>query len=147
MADAPVWPRPFVVFANRRVWDNLDAGQRAVLRDAAENALPSCPERRATSGAERFPSEFARGPTTVYGLQIDPARACTTVHHDDGYAELGFDDQYTVYRDRVTFLGGELEFSARWKLDGNRLTFSDFESAEPGDRFVWGTHPWVRVGR
>jgi hypothetical protein len=73
--------------------------------------------------------------------------AVETVPIVDASTAVGFDVQYTVYRDRVTFSGaGDLDFSARWKLDGNRLTFSDFESAEPIDEWVRRTHPWVRVG-
>jgi TRAP-type transport system periplasmic protein len=239
MADAPLWPRPFVVFANARVWDDLDADQREVLREAAENAvgpmlersragdrdglaglclagvapvpagtevrralrrmvepvyeelrrdpiareaiaiverdragLPvsgteplGCPNEAGTAGglptgvyratfhvddegAERYPEEFRAGPKAVYELRVDPARALITMRYPGGRVEVGFDETYTVYRDRVTFSGaGDLEFSARWRLDGDRLTFSDFESAEPIDEFVWGTHPWTRVGR
>jgi hypothetical protein len=131
---------------------------------SAGTGLPACSERRETTGlptgvyraefhaddegAERFPSLFAHGPTTVFELRIDPARAVHIEHHDDGTSEVGFDELYTVYRDRVTFGGaGDLGFSARFKLDGDKLTFSDFESAEAGDEFVWGTHPWIRVRR
>ena len=238
LADAPLWPRPFVVFANTRVWDDLDDDQRDVLREAADNAvqpmlarartgdrkglaglcaagvrlvtagadvrgalrrmvepvyeqlrrdavtreamslverarsegsragseLPACPEERESTelptgvyrttlhaddeGSEVAASDFARGPKTVYELRIDPARMLIIVHYDDGTSELGFDDVYTVYRDRVTFGGAsDLGFSMRFDLDGEKLTFSDFERAEPGDEFVWGTHPWIKVRR
>jgi hypothetical protein len=89
-----------------------------------------------------------RGPKTVYELRIDPTRMTMVLHYGDGTSELGFDDIYTVYRDRVTFGGaGDLGFSTRFELDGDKLTFSDFEGAERGDEVVWGTHPWIRVRR
>jgi TRAP-type C4-dicarboxylate transport system substrate-binding protein len=238
MADAPLWPRPFVIFANWEVWQDLDAEQRDVLREAADGAmepmlerartgdreglvglcasgvrlvqagadvrsafrrmvepvyeqlrrdvltrevmslverarteeisagtgLPACSERRETTGlptgvyraklhaddegAENVAEDFVGGPTTIYELRLDPTRALITAHHDDGTSEVGFDELYTVYRDRVTFGGaGDLGFSARFELDGDKLTFSDFESAEAGDEFVWGTHPWIRARR
>jgi hypothetical protein len=39
LADAPLVPAPRVIFANRRTWSGLSAGDRAILRRAGEEAF------------------------------------------------------------------------------------------------------------
>jgi TRAP-type C4-dicarboxylate transport system substrate-binding protein len=236
MADAPLWPRPIVLFANRRAWARLDERERGVLEAAAARAFaptlraeerddrarmdvlcdanvrlvtvgaegraalrdavaPLSAEVRANADARaglraveraranaQAPAQLAckqarpaaepaltgtfewtlrRGePGTPRGFDFEGAnhvrfrvmlqngRAVETEVFPDGHSELGFDEIYSVYRDRIRFGGdhGDQPLTARWQLDGNRLRFTEMNGG-PDDHFVWASHTWVRVHR
>jgi TRAP-type C4-dicarboxylate transport system substrate-binding protein len=38
VGDLPLWPRPFVVFANTKAWDDLSTGDQGLIRRAADQA-------------------------------------------------------------------------------------------------------------
>jgi hypothetical protein len=75
-------------------------------------------------------------------------RAVQTVSFPDGHSETGFDEPYSVYRDRITFGGdtGAPLLTARWKLDGDRLRFTEMNGG-PDDHRVWELRPWIKVRR
>jgi TRAP-type C4-dicarboxylate transport system substrate-binding protein len=231
--DAPLYPRPFVVFANQGVWKQLEPTEREVLRTAAERAVEPMIEQSKADDAKGFASVCDLGgrpvpaPADALRLAVEPvyqevrrnpvardvmdlverertksppepitpmtcphkaeptgglpvgtyevtlraedpgadsvglAKGDPSVHmilrvthrraHIDepapgGGTETGFDESYSVYRDRVRFAGeGGVPFTASWRLDGRRLVFTDIQG-KPDDKFVWGSHPWVRTG-
>jgi hypothetical protein len=44
----------------------------------------------------------------------------------DGHTEEGFSGTYSLYRNRITFVGGPDKVSFVWSFDGRRLRFGDF---------------------
>lgn len=44
----------------------------------------------------------------------------------DGHTEVGFSGTYSLYRNRVVFVGGPDRLSFVWSFDGKRLRFGDF---------------------
>ena len=231
--DAPLYPRPFVVFANPRTWDRLEPTEQAVMRTAAEHAMEPMIEQSKADDADGFASVCGLGarpvPAPVDALRLavepvyravranavardtmdlverlrtqapaepvapstcppkanptgglpvgtydvtlraeDPGSEAVGMHAGDpslhmiltvthrrvhidepapgGGTETGFDETYSVYRDRVRFGGeGGQPFTASFHLDGKRLTFADIQG-KPDDKFVWGSHPWIRTG-
>jgi TRAP-type C4-dicarboxylate transport system substrate-binding protein len=233
--DAPLWPAPRVIFANRGTWDQLSEDERAVLRSAAERAsgpmfrdieaddraamtqlcnggvrlvslsprareslrravaseyeklrrsadsraglevverasvrgetLPQATCAAASPSNERaltgtFEWTLRRGepeaeivgigaaPSLRFRLELRTGRAVQTAVFPDGHSEPGFDERYEVYRDRITF-GGDHgpPDTARWRLDGDKLTFSEFSDDDPVGRVIWESHTWIRVDR
>jgi TRAP-type C4-dicarboxylate transport system substrate-binding protein len=231
--DAPLYPRPFVVFANTDVWNELEPTERDLMRTAAQRAIGPMIEQSKADDAKGFASVCGSGgravpaPTEALRLAVEPVEqqirrnpvarsvmdlverertrapaepiapaACphkaeptgglpvgtyeTTLRGEDpgasavdlakgdpsihmiltvthrrahidepapgGGTETGFDESYSVYRDRVRFGGeGGVPFTASFHLDGRRLFFTDIEG-KPDDKFVWGSHAWVRTG-
>jgi TRAP-type transport system periplasmic protein len=65
----------------------------------------------------------------------------------DGTASIGWEGTYSIYRDRITVQGNEgTEITARVKVDGGRLRFSD---VQPGPKtpeaMTWGAKPFVKI--
>jgi TRAP-type C4-dicarboxylate transport system substrate-binding protein len=91
--------------------------------------------------------DLAKGDPSIHMiLRITHRRAHIDEPAPGGGTETGFDESYSVYRGRVRFGGeGGTAFTASFHLDGNRLTFTDIHGL-PDDKFVWGSHPWVRTG-
>jgi TRAP-type transport system periplasmic protein len=62
--------------------------------------------------------------------------------------EIGFEASYSAFRDQIEVEGID-SFTARWALDGAKLTFTDIDFPGEGGGLpylvVWGTHPWVRA--
>jgi hypothetical protein len=61
----------------------------------------------------------------------------------------GWQGTYSVYRDRVkvTGLGEEVTFTARWSFEKSRLRFNGITlRADEYETITWGSHPWVKVG-
>jgi hypothetical protein len=84
------------------------------------------------------------GQTAIkFSLELSAGCATITEAYKSGPI-VGFDETYSVFKDVVRFgdTNGE-PFTARWKLDGNRLRFTDVSSGG-GDEFVWG-RTWVRT--
>jgi TRAP-type transport system periplasmic protein len=92
--------------------------------------------------------DFEGGPYLRYRLELRNGRAVQTVAFPDGHSEPGFDEKYQVYRDRITF-GGDHgpPDTARWRLDGERLNFSELSQQDPAGHFVLESHTWIRVDR
>jgi TRAP-type C4-dicarboxylate transport system substrate-binding protein len=99
--------------------------------------------RRGASGSAGF--DFGRARWIRFQVVLRNGRAVQTAHWSDGRSEIGFDEKYRVYRDRIE-LGGNYELTARWQLDGNRLRFTEMNGG-PDDRRVWASHTWIRVRR
>src|SRR5262249_51645308 len=80
-------------------------------------------------------------------LRLGDGRAVMTDVAPNGRREIAFDESLHVFRDRMAF-GGESgpPITARWVLHGDQLRFTIIDGG-PADRFVWGTHAWVRTGR
>jgi hypothetical protein len=102
--------------------------------------------RRGKPGAGIVDFEGAR--SVRYRLELLNGRAVQTVVFPDGHSEPCFDEKYAVYRDRITF-GGDHgpPDTARWSLDGDRLSFSELSQEDPAGHLVWESHTWVRVAR
>lgn len=117
---------------------------------AAEPALTGTFEwtlRRGEAHAP-FPGFTMEGARYVrYRLVLEGGRAIQTAVFPDGHSEPGFDEKYTVYRDRIE-LGGDHgpPLTARWRLQADQLKFSEMNGG-PDDHFVWESHPWIRVRR
>jgi hypothetical protein len=62
--------------------------------------------------------------------------------------EIGFEASYSAFRDQIEVEGID-RFTARWALDGAKLTFTDIDFPGEGGGLpclvVWGSHPWVRA--
>jgi TRAP-type C4-dicarboxylate transport system substrate-binding protein len=237
VADMPLWPRPYVMFANTDAWNALsEADRKLVLRAAAEarpemladtverernafngmckagnhafelgaggrarmqqavepvlaelrgdpatddamTAIESmgagspphslaCPTRsggraalegvfettlrKSEPGSEALADDWEElGATSQHlTLELSDGRAVITIDAPDG-PEIGFDEAYTVYRDRIRFSGsGSPPFSMRWTLDGDELRFSDGSVDDPAEKaagkFVW-ERTWTRT--
>ena len=102
--------------------------------------------RRGEPGTERV--DFEGAPYIHYRLELRDGRAVQTVVFPDGHSEPGFDERYEVYRDRITF-GGDHgpPDTARWRLDGDKLSFSELSQKDPQGHLVWESHTWIRVNR
>jgi TRAP-type transport system periplasmic protein len=102
--------------------------------------------RRGEPGAEYV--DFEGASYVRFRLELRDGRAVQTVVFPDGHREPGFDEKYTVYRDRITF-GGDHgpPDTARWRLDGDKLSFSELSQDDPEGHFVWESHTWIRVDR
>jgi TRAP-type C4-dicarboxylate transport system substrate-binding protein len=102
--------------------------------------------RRGEPGAERV--DFEGAAHVRYRLELSNGRAVQTVVFPDGHSEPGSDDKYEVYRDRITF-GGDSgpPDTARWRLDGDKLRFSELSQDDPDGHFVWESHTWIRMDR
>jgi TRAP-type C4-dicarboxylate transport system substrate-binding protein len=76
-------------------------------------------------------------------LKLADGRAVITEEYPEG-PSVGFDDSYTTFRDVIKFggEGGGVPFTARWKVDGNELHFTDI-SGRADDKYIWG-HTWIR---
>jgi TRAP-type C4-dicarboxylate transport system substrate-binding protein len=93
-------------------------------------------EEDASQAAGVFTMTFAAGELTI----LEPN------------GEIGFRASYTVFRDQIEARESEdFTLTARWSLDGNKLTFTDIRP-RPGPnepRFfdvTWTSHPWVKTG-
>ena len=77
-------------------------------------------------------------------LELSDGRAVITEYLPGGPIN-GFDQRYSIFKDVIKFegTGGGPGFTARWKLDGNQLRFSEV-SGPAGDRFVWG-RTWTKT--
>jgi TRAP-type C4-dicarboxylate transport system substrate-binding protein len=101
--------------------------------------------RRGDPGAVRDELEGFR--SVRFKVVFRDGRAVQTVAFPDGHSEVGFDERYSVYRDRITFGGDHgAPLKARWRLTGNRLRFTEMNGGPSDDR-VWVRHPWTRVRR
>ena len=89
--------------------------------------------------------DFGHGTFVRFKLELRFGRAVQTVVFADGHSEAGFDEKYSVYRDRITF-GGDRgpPDTARWRLGGNQLRFTEFSQQDPAGQLIWTSHPWVR---
>jgi TRAP-type C4-dicarboxylate transport system substrate-binding protein len=76
-------------------------------------------------------------------LELADGRAVITEEYPEGLV-VGFDDAYTTFKDVIKFAGegGGVPFTARWKLDGEELSFTDI-SGRADDKYIWG-HAWTR---
>lgn len=231
VADTPLWPRPFVVFANNARWASLPRADRDLITRAAQQArttmlaaLPKlertameslcktgdrlvnigdaaqarmqeavlplfaklrndpatsdamaesealrtgsphhvrCPpiastqhsaltgvfeatERKTDKGASAS-GDFAdvQAGAIKMRLELSGGRAVITFYLPDGPSP-GYDEAYSIFKDVIKFQATDNPFTARWKLDGNRLRFTDI-SGRPGDKFVWG-RTWIKTG-
>ncbi len=132
-------------------------GGRDVPQSLACKTAPSSPVpalagrfmwtmRRGEPGSKYV--DFGHGSFVRFKLVLRFGRAVQTVILADGHSEPGFDDKYSVYRDRITFGGdhGPAD-TARWRLDGHLLQFTEFSQADPAGQLIWTSHPWVREAR
>jgi len=57
-------------------------------------------------------------------------------------------DSYMVHGDRITFhWTGNGIFTYRYSVDGRgNLHLKPVLPMDPGEVFVWTTHPWVKIG-
>jgi TRAP-type C4-dicarboxylate transport system substrate-binding protein len=79
-----------------------------------------------------------------FRLVIAPGHLVQYQSDDGAPEEIGFDADYTLYRDRITtHEGNGAELTMRWSFDGRRLRFTDI-GGRADDKFVWGSRPWVK---
>jgi TRAP-type transport system periplasmic protein len=76
-------------------------------------------------------------------LELSGGRAVITEYLPDG-PDNGYNERYSIFKDIIKFEAADNPFTARWKLDGNKLRFTDI-SGPPGDKFVWG-RTWIKTG-
>ncbi len=102
--------------------------------------------RRGEPGSEYV--NFGHGTFVRFKLELRFGRAVETAVFTDGHSEPGFDEKYSVYRDRITF-GGDHgpPDTARWRLDGNQLRFTEFSQQNPEGQLIFTSHPWIRQAR
>ena len=65
----------------------------------------------------------------------------------DGTAHVGWEGEYSTYRDRITVKGNEgTTITARFEVEGDRLRFID---VQPGPKtpeaLTWGAKPYVKI--
>ena len=65
----------------------------------------------------------------------------------DGTPQIGWEGQYSIYRDRITVKGNEgTTITARFEVHGDRLHFTD---VQPGpntpEALTWGSEPFVKM--
>jgi hypothetical protein len=102
--------------------------------------------RRGEPGAEHI--DFEGAAHVRFRLELRNGRAVQTLVFPDGHWEPGFNEKYTVYRDRITFGGDQgPPITARWRLDGDKLRFSELSEQDPVGHFVWESHTWIKVAR
>jgi len=79
----------------------------------------------------------------VFRAVVTPGRLVIYVSSKGKPEEIGFEEDYSVFKDRI-IIGGN--GSGRFKVDGKgNLHFSDIKSGDPSDEFVFETKPWKRV--
>lgn len=77
-------------------------------------------------------------------LELSAGRAVQTCQFPSGPVTC-FDAPYTVYRDTIKFPATSgPTCGGRWKLDGDRLRFSDGTCDDPAGRYVW-ERDWIRT--
>jgi hypothetical protein len=82
------------------------------------------------------------GDSVKLRLELSDGRAVITEYLPTGPIP-GFDQAYSIFKDVIKF-EGDIDFTARWELDGNRLRFKEV-SGPAGDKFVWG-RTWIKTG-
>lgn len=131
------------------------------LRGGAEPHSVACPAgatRQPAALAGRFAttirrseadsdsvSDFEDSGRNVIRLHLELADGRAVITEDyPGGPIVGFDDSYTTFKDVIKFAGenGGVPFTARWKLDGDELRFTDI-GGEAADKYIWG-HTWTR---
>ena len=90
--------------------------------------------------------DFEHGTFVHFKLELRNGRAVETESFADGHSEPGFDEKFSVYRDRITF-GGDHgpPDTARWRLNGKHLRFTEFSQQDPVGQLIWTSHAWVRA--
>jgi len=94
------------------------------------------------SDAIREDWKHVAGDSVRMDLELSDGQAVMTEHYDEG-PTTAFNLPYKVFKDVIEFgdNGSGPEFTARWRLDGGKLKFTDVGGA-PGDKFVW-TRTWT----
>jgi hypothetical protein len=113
--------------------------QQAALTGVFETTI-----RKSDKGAG-VNGDFAESGADAIRLKLDlsDGRAVITQYYPTGPI-TGFDESYSLFKDIIKFEGtGEPAFVARWKLDGNRLRFTEV-GGDPGDKFIWG-RTWIKT--
>ena len=65
---------------------------------------------------------------------------------DDAPEDIGFEADYSVYRDRIKFVDASgYAITMRWSLDHGRLRFTDVHGPGAGDAVVFASQPWIRA--
>ena len=113
--------------------------QQATLTGVFETTL-----RKAEKGSDVLDWDESGARDAIKNtLELSDGRAVITDHPPSGPRTV-FDEAYTVFKDVIKFHGsGGPGMTARWKLNGNRLRFSEV-GGEPGDKFVWG-RTWIKT--
>jgi TRAP-type C4-dicarboxylate transport system substrate-binding protein len=113
--------------------------QQATLTGEFETTI-----RKAEKDSHVLAEEWESGAEAIkFRLELSDGRAHIAEYLPTGPI-TGFDEDYTVFKDVIEFHGtGGGGFTARWKLDGNRLQFSEV-GGEAGDKFVWG-RTWIKI--
>ena len=114
--------------------------QQATLTGRFETTI-----RKAEKGSDAITDWEESGAEAIkFRLELSDGRAVITEDYPTGPI-TGFDEAYTVFKDVIKFHGsGGPGMTARWKLDGDRLRFSEV-GGDPGDKFVWG-RTWIKTG-
>ena len=113
--------------------------QQATLTGVFETTL-----RKSEKGSDAYGEwEELEADAIKFTLELSDGRAVITEYHPSGPIN-GFDQAYSIFKDVIKFEATDgPDMTARWKLDGNRLRFSEV-GGEPGDKFVWG-RTWIKT--
>jgi TRAP-type transport system periplasmic protein len=126
--------------------DALDAAPEAPECAAGEAAGATFPQgmfESAVTGQDWGGTAGDHPPVGTFTMVID---AETLTILDPGSDEPGFKGTYSVFRDTIEVTDGVDVVTARWSLDGERLTFTDVTPENSPFEVVWESHPWQKVG-
>jgi TRAP-type C4-dicarboxylate transport system substrate-binding protein len=114
--------------------------QQATLTGVFETTI-----REAEKGSQLLAEEWESGAEAIkFRLELSDGQAVITEYLPTGPITGFGPEDYTVFKDVIEFHGtGGGGFTARWKLDGTRLQFSEV-GGEAGDEFVWG-RTWIKT--
>jgi TRAP-type C4-dicarboxylate transport system substrate-binding protein len=120
------------------------ASASASTQQSALTGVFEATERKTDTGASAS-GDFADAEADAIKmrLELSGGRAVITDYLPDGPSP-GYDEPYSIFKDIIKFEARDNPFTARWKLDGNKLRFTDI-SGPPGDQFVWG-RTWIKTG-
>jgi hypothetical protein len=97
-----LWPRPLVLFMNRKAFDRLSTAQQHVLMEAVRNAVPQTVRLFAERDAESTGNLCRRGAVFVAATAADLAGLRTAVR--PVYAELERDPATRAFIERIRAL-------------------------------------------
>jgi TRAP-type C4-dicarboxylate transport system substrate-binding protein len=145
----------------------LDAITSLKTEIAASAEAPACTASdsggSATAGIPEgtYETTITRDDYAYWGVEVEQTGVFTLEFNDgtvilhDPRGEVGFQADYTLFRDTFEAVGDVDTLTARWAFDGTKLEFKDFAACLTGSpcvslgefdyHLVWASHPWRRV--
>jgi TRAP-type transport system periplasmic protein len=145
----------------------LDAITSLKTEIAASAEAPACTASDSGGSAAAgipegtYETTITRDDYAYWGVEVEQTGVFTlefkdgTVILHDPRGEVGFQADYTLFRDTFEAVGDIDTLTARWAFDGTTLEFKDFAACVTGSpcvslgefdyHLVWASHPWIRV--